>query len=218
MKTRFLTQSLVLAALLLLPAWAGAADLNVTNGAAFEGNFGMQLVFDGDTTQTFVQDNTPDSEPTYNFEFRLRFNDIVAPDNATQQLMQLRSDVPSNRFRVFVWCAAGPNVGDCGPAGTGSHYLAFQARRDSGEPGSPYVHCAHVSAGPNGYVLWRVEFVNGSGSNDGTCRVFRNGTMIVERFDMPDEVDIDAHRWGALAAVNPAFIGELHGDNFVSTR
>jgi hypothetical protein len=208
--------SLALAAAMLLTAGAaGAATLAVTNDAALEGSFGMKITYNGSSNQVFVQDNTPESEPTYNFEFRHNFNGIVMPQEATQQIMLGRSDTPRNDLRVFMWC----RNAQCQTGGSGQYNLVFQIRRDSADPGSPWDHCARISAGPNANVVFRVEVVQGTGSNDGICRVFRNGTMLAELTDMQnDEMDLDAHRWGGLAAVNTAITGFTMNDSFVSTR
>jgi hypothetical protein len=43
--------------------------------------------------------------------------------------------------------------------------------------------------------------------------------MLAELTDMQnDEMDLDAHRWGGLAAVNTAITGFTMNDSFVSTR
>ncbi len=207
--------ALALAALLLAPPLADAASLAVTAGAALEGNFGMAITHDGTAQQAWVQDNTPDSESTYNYEFRYSFNDVSIPQDAFQNIMLIRNDAGVNQMRVFMKCLNA----DCGAGGGGGLVkLMFQPKRDVGG-GNPWVHCAGITTSPTGNVHWRVELVKGSGADDGVCRLIRNGVLMVERLDMPiDEIDIDAHRWGALALLNQALLGTTKNDSFVSTR
>lgn len=215
MRPRLYSFALAIVTLLLAPTWASAAVLSVTADAALEGNFGMKITYDGSTNQVFVQDNTPDGESTYNYEFRYNFNNTFIPLDGTQSVMLVRSDLPRNDMRVFMWCRNAA----CGlGGGGGQNNLVFQLRRDTGG-GTPWAHCARLSQGPNANVLWRVELVKGSGADDGVCRVFKNGVLTVEELNMPsDELDLDAHRWGGLSTVNPAIAGSTFNDSFVSTR
>jgi len=211
-----LRATLVVALMVFASAWAGAATLSVNGAAALEGSFGMEIGYNGTTNQVFVQDDTPDTEPTYNFEFRHNFNNMFMPAESTQFVQLVRSETPRNEIRVYMWC----RNADCGAGGAGGQFnLTFQIRKDSGEPGGPWRHCARISAGPNANAKFRVEVVQGTGTNNGVCRVFRNDAMLVEILNIPnDEMDIDAHRWGGLAAVNASLSGSTYNDSFVSTR
>lgn len=217
MKPRSLSLTLLFSLIALTPVVAGAAAISVTNGAALEGAFGMQIDYNGTTQQVFVEDWTPDTEPTYNFEFRHNFNNVFMPAESTQFVMLVRSEAPaSNEIRVYMWC----RTNACGAGGAGGQFnLTFQVRKDTGEPGGPWRHCARISAGPNANAHFRVEVVQGTGVNDGTCRVYRNGALLADINNIPnDEMDIDTHRWGGLAAVNTAISGFTKNDSFVSTR
>lgn len=64
-------QIIIAAALCLCAMAAGAATLDVNAGAALEGNYGMEVIFNGATSGAYVVDTTPNNETTYTAEFKI---------------------------------------------------------------------------------------------------------------------------------------------------
>ncbi len=215
MKHATLAAAFILVLTCLATAPASGTTLSVTADAAIDGNFGMKILYDGNTNGVFVGDNTPESESTYNVEWRFNKNDVAMPDGTNQVVMLVRDDpVTQNQVRVIMSC----RLGTCGPAQPGTLEFVVNVRKDPGEPGAGWRFCGRGGIG-GGNKTFRFELVKGSGANDGVCRLFRNGVLLFERFDFPSDVlDIDGIRWGGLQPVDADITGFTKNDSFVSTR
>ena len=136
MTKTFRVLSLLGAAALISMAASANTSLAVTNAAAIDGNFGLEVIFDGTTTNAFVEDQTPADESTYNVEFKLRANNltILAANDATSRHEVFAGRFPANLIRMEIHCRlapGGPGTGNCGPGNDGQWRAKAYARNDN---------------------------------------------------------------------------------------
>jgi len=218
MKTRHMTP-LALAVLLTVAA-AGPAlaanTLDVTNAAAIEGNFGMEVTHDGSTNRVYVQDNSPSCETVYRAEFDFDRNDILI-DNC--------SGTCSNRHVIFLARQSSPATTPfritlirfkVDASGSVPRYaIRLSAREDAGN--FRFVGGFVLAGAPRTVA---VEWTAGSG--DGIARLLKNDVVQRELTNLDNDTHcVDLVRLGAtsgLTAADALTDGTVYYDSFVSLR
>lgn len=216
-KTIRVLSLLGVAALISLAASA-QTTLAVTNAAAIDGNFGLEVIFANSTTNAYVQDDTPSDEGTYNVEFKLRANalGIAVADDATSRHEVIVARNPANLVRMEIHCRATfGGSGNCGAGNTGQWRAKAYARRDN----NSWKFCGQTGFVPTGNTTYGIEWVQGTGGADGSIRFLKNGNEVrlCENIDNDDR-GVNAARMGATGRVDTGTSGTSYMDSFVSTR
>jgi hypothetical protein len=221
MTKTFRVLSLLAAAALISMAASADASLAVTNAAALDGNFGLEVIFDGTVSKAYVEDQTPSDETTYNAEFKLAAEGpggyvIAVADDASSRHEVMAGRNPANLIRIEIHCRAtfggSPN---CGAATNGQWRAKAYVRRDN----NTWKFCGQAGFQPQAGTLWGIEWVQGTGGADGSIRFLKNGTEVrlCNNIDNDDR-GINAARIGAVNRVDAGTSGTSYMDSFVSTR
>ena len=223
MTKTFRVLSLLAAAALISMAASADASLAVTNAAAIDGNFGLEVIFDNTATKAYVEDQTPSDETTYNVEFKLSAEgpgnlQIDVADDATSRHEVFASRNPANLTRMEIHCRVapgGPGTGNCGNNNDGQWRAKAYARKDD----NTWKFCGQTGFQPTANTTYGIEWVQGSGGADGTIRFLKNGTEVrlCNNIDNDDR-GVNAGRMGAVNRVDTGTSGTSYMDSFVSTR
>jgi len=189
-----------------LSAWTsastGGGDLSASLAAALDGNYGLQVLID-DNTSMYLEDDHPLDEIAYLARFLLDPNSISMAQGDNHHLLRGFSD-----GQWIVHMAFGYQVG--------SYYL--QVGISSDEDGWWFSNIIPISDAPQLVELeWWAS--SAAGANDGYLALHVDG---VERYRMPD-MDNDTHAmdtiWlGPLFGVPSGTRGEYYIDRFESIR
>ena len=220
MTKTFRVLSLLAAAALISMAASANTSLDVTNAAALDGNFGLEVIFDGTTTNAFVEDQTPSDETTYNVEFKLQANNlgIAVANDATSRHEVFAGRFPANLIRMEIHCRVapgGPGTGNCGAGNDGQWRAKAYARKDN----NTWKFCGQVGFVPTAGTTYAIEWVQGDGGANGSIRFLKNGSEVrlCNNIDNDDR-GINAGRMGATGRVDTGTSGTSYMDSFVSTR
>lgn len=208
------------AALISMAASAGSTSLAVTNAAALDGNFGLEVIFANSTGKAYVEDQTPSDETTYNAEFKLSAEGgglvIDVSDGVTSRHEVMAARNPANLIRIEIHCRATfGGAGNCGAGDTGQWRAKAYARKDN----NTWKFCGQAGFQPAAGTLWGVEWVQGDGGANGSIRFLKNGSEVrlCNNIDNDDR-GINAARIGAVNRVDTGTSGTSYMDSFVSTR
>ncbi len=220
MTKTFRVLSLLSAAALISMAVSAQTTLAVTNAAALDGNFGLEVIFAGTTSKAYVQDDTPSDESTYNVEFKLRANPLTinASNGPDSRHETFAGRNPANLIRFEIHCRVapgGPGTGNCGPGNDGQWRAKAYARRDN----NTWKFCGQTGFVPTGNTTYGIEWVQGDGGANGSIRFLKGGSevLLCNNIDNDDR-GINAARMGAVNRVDAATSGTSYMDSFVSTR
>ena len=203
--------TIALAALLCTSAVALAANsLGVTQpGLEGTGNK-LSVTLDGSTNQTWVQDNTPVCEETYNWEIELASPGVLLDADDKIFLVNVRQETPADFIiRCTLRQAANGN----------NNVLNCLHRKEGGG----FQYAGQVGYGLNAEPNIRMEVVraSGPGASDGIIRVYKNDALLwnfsnkqtfgtcIDRFRMGQTANI-------LTPTPPS--GEIQFDEVVTTR
>ena len=220
MTKTFRVLSLLGVAALFSLAASAQTTLAVTNAAALDGNFGLEVIFANSTSNAYVQDDTPSNEAAYNVEFKLRANPLTI--NASNGVDSRHEVVvgrnPANLIRMEIHCRlapGGPGTGNCGPGNDGQWRAKAYARNDN----NTWRFCGQTGFVPTGATTYGIEWVQGTGGADGSIRFLKNDieVRLCNNIDNDDR-GINAARMGATGRVDATTSGTSHMDSFVSTR
>lgn len=190
---------------------ASAATLAVTNGAAIDGSFGMEVTFDpATTTRAYVEDATPNAETHYVFRYRFDPNDIVMDNNKRYKQFTAFRETPSQYRAINVTYRKGD--------GTGTNFVRVKSHEN---PASALWQTSAWITLPEAPSVLEVDWTrsSGPGAADGVMRVWLDGVLMdtVNNLDN-DECNIDFVRWGAVGGVDLNTDGTQYFDLFESFR
>jgi len=204
--------TIALAALLCTSAvaLAGGNSLAVTQpGLEGTGNK-LSVTLDGSTNQTWVQDNTPVCEETYNWEIELNSPGVLMDADDKVVLVNVRQQTPAD---FIIKCTVRQ-------AANGNNNVVNCLHR---KEGGGFQYAGQIGYGLNAEPNIRMEVVraSGAGMSDGIIRVFKNGTQLwnfsnkqtfgtcIDRFRMGQTANI-------LTPTPPS--GVINFDEVVTTR
>ena len=218
----------IVAALALVGQAEAANSLAVTNAAAQDGNYGLEVFLDGSTNQVYVRDDTPDQESVYRTSFWFHKNDLymdscsgACSTRFVNFLARQESPSAATVFRLIVRRLAAD--GAQGPR----YSLAFGVRNDIGD----FVYMGGVVlTGGNLRKHITLEWQAGDPfTNNGIARLYSSndgGTpnLQFERTNLQNgTMRIDHIRWGATSGLDdqptdPNTTGSIYLDSFESYR
>lgn len=204
--------------LLIVAGSSGAVEIAVTQDAALEGNYGLEVRFDGLSTNTaYVHDDSPNNESVYRFSFRAALNDFDSEEGDVFYIVTARSAAPNNLIRVWIRKRTD---------GSGLYQLRVITRRDSGSSDNRWTQVG--GAGFGGNSTWVVEWTKATaaGANDGRLRLWKNGNLIADSGATldNDERTVGNIRMGHTNQINVSgniqagTTGTLYFDSFESYR
>jgi hypothetical protein len=221
---------LVLAIALVAPTSIFAAtSLAVTPNAAIEGNYGLEITFDGSTTNAYVQDDTPTDESVYRVIFWIDRSGNVSPgvamDNCggtcvnSHGAFLAREDTAGTAYRVLFRRTAADDGG-----GNPRYTLRVSVRDDANN--FAYAGGVVIPIGSQRKQVM-IEWAASSapGANDGHITMWtRNLTSDpwsvkanLTGIDN-DTWNVDYCRLGATQAVDATTTGAVLFDSFESYR
>lgn len=205
-------------ALLVAPIHA-ATTLSVTAGAALQGNFGLQVNFDGTGGNAFVQDNSPNDETVYWVAVRINDHGVsFNPGAGTRSFQFLRAftdeSTTTTAFRINVIDAITP----------GTNLRVFVLPTLNGGAFHPLGTETFIttSANPptNNKFVFEWTAATGPGANNGRMVTYRDGILRKQLTDLNnDTIRVGMIRMGGFGntvSVNNGSV--LYLDDFVSTR
>ncbi len=197
--------SVLIAGLAMIFGVTGAfADnsLDVDASAAISGNYGLEVLVDGSANGTYVTDATANDETVYRVEFRIRHNSLNMADLDSHAVLLGRKGMPSqNNIRIIM-----ARLG-------GGYKILGRAKKD----GQGSAKCGKFTMGVLGSRVG-FEWVASDGSNNGLCRLYKNGTLQGEKLNIDNEtLEVDNVRFGAPQGVDPGTTGpSYYLDDFSS--
>lgn len=202
---RNLVAAAAVVVVLLSASALSATTLSVTPAAAISGNHGLQINFTGDTANALVIDDSPVGETCYSASFTLRHNLMTMVAADTHQVLRTRmgGSTPVVRLQVK-------------RANDDSNFIIFVwARLDNGTFTVPLMVFA-----PNQHLIkvnWKAA--TSDGANDGGLQLWKGANLISEYTNLDnDTYVVDDVNFGAFGGVDATTTGEVHLDDFVSTR
>lgn len=193
-------------------ALAGGNSLAVTSPGLEGSDFKLSVTLDGaSTNQTWVQDNTPVCEETYNWEIELKTPDLLLDADDKVVVVNIRQEAPADSIiRCTLIQAANGN----------NNALNCLHRREGGN----FQFAGRLPYGLNAEPTVRMEVVRDSiagAGGDGTVRLFKNGVLLFEKNNRDNNgTCIDRFRMGQTANIltpTPPN-GDLEFDEVVTTR
>jgi len=218
---QFLRISAVVALAILLGAAVtlAANTLEVSSPGLDGSNFKLEINTDGiDNSQKWVQDDSPECEATYNFEFGFATPDLAAgeldlDDNYSVFLGRQVTGGASNEIRCLLRSQ---------PGGAFNPQVRCSVREDNGVGGTRLRFIGQSAYNPSFEHSFRVELVKDTGLGDGSAIFYRDGVQVFSRNDLAnDDRCWDAQRLGLGQPIPANSLGkafEMDFDNFVSTR
>lgn len=210
--TKFLkSQAMMVGVLALLGSGAALAQnsLTVTNGAAIQGNFGLQVNLPGaSTNNVFVEDQSPADESRYIIDFWVNRGTLSYPNTTSIR------------------------IGAVGTTGGGQHLIFFLKKNPNNtihmntwylnDTGSYNFGCTIFLSNSTASVAreFRIDYTKSNGSNNGSIdirRVDNNNGCTITNLDN-DTKGVDNIRWGVLSGSGNQAAGAYYFDEFVSTR
>lgn len=188
---------------LALPNALFGCTLAVTNDAAIGGStFGLKVQMT-DLNNCLVQDDSPTAETNYFVTFNLRNNFTMAPGTAHILFRARTPAVPA----VFLAQA----VRDFG----GNYVMYVVAYRDNG---TATAALADFIPGQHRMTIeWHAA--TGPGANNGSLRLYKGGSLKGQITGIDnDTLQVDFVQMGAFGGIDATTSGEMHFDEFVSTR
>lgn len=212
---------LAAAVLLVAGAPAQANSLSVNENAAMTGSVGSNCngqpcgleAIVVDQGNAYVESQHPTQEPFVNITFRIDPNDItlVPRGNGTPgrfRVMKLYREQGNNpRQHLFATLKANQ---------TNTGYRLAVLQRDNNN-NFQFVGEFFVGNQDNNeiHIVWNA----GTGSNDGSVEVFRNGVSRALRTGMNmNNWNVDMVRMGAFDEIDAGTAGSIYLDEYVSTR
>lgn len=186
-----------------LPSASFGCSLSVTNDAAIGGSaYGLKVQMT-DQNNCFVQDDSPNAEKDYYVTFNLRNNLSMAPGTAHILFRARTPGVPA----VFLAQA----VRDFG----GNYVIYVVGYHDNGAftPAlAEFITTQHRIT-----LEWHAA--SAPGANDGSLRLYKGGNLRGEITNIDnDQLQVDFVQLGAFGGIDATTTGEMHFDEFVSTR
>ena len=236
---------LVFVGVILVAAGAHAATLDVNATAAADGNFGLEVLFNGTIELAYVMDDTPNNETTYRVLFKLT---LPATFDFEFGFPQPTSDLRQRAYNMVF------SVKDMDqPGGNARQHLHVHLKRfgadqyklfarayDPTNPaaaGDGFVYRDHVGGamevnlppkgGPGYPVIVLVEYQAESapGANDGVFTLKRANNFDPSIFMgksntqmRNNDKDVDQAFLGAPGGVDTGTVGSLYIDSFESYR
>lgn len=213
MRTTLVRPSMLLGAgLLFAVAPLAATSLQVTAAAALEGNFGLEIVRDGNTGFAYVEDRSPSQESCGTIRFRIDPNSVAMPNSTIEAILVGNGNDPGGGSAVFrVYLLRSTN---------GTYRVRAFGRIDDGV-GADWARTKSVTIGDAARQV-QVEWCKATalGANDGFIRITRldNGlTQEVTGIDS-DERDWRRTKFGLVTSIDPGIVGSIYLDDFQSFR
>jgi len=212
-----------LLSLCALPALA-ANQLDVNGTAALEGSQGLEVIIDGadNLGDAYVVTSHPNLETSYNVKFLIDPSNLTLAATDYFVLGSIRKTNPPFRNFLLIFMRK---------SGNGEFWeIQTNVRDDGGNLQAwqlPVKICGSAAAIPCNVVApvefefqWRAA--SAPGANDGSLRVFKNGTVRKEFLNLDnDGQTIDEAYFGAIFMVNGdhgAAAGSYYFDAFESSR
>lgn len=207
------TRSLAITVLALFAcasiAMAGGNTLTVTSPGLGGTNFKATANSTGvDNNQVWVQDDSPNCEQTYNWEFQMSTPNLLLDGDDKVIALLVRQEAPAdNVIRCTLRQAPNGN----------NNEINCLMRRNNGN---------WRYAGKAGYTLnatptFRMEVVMDTGGGNGEVRFFKNGGQQHQRTDYDNSnYCLDRYRMGIAAPLpaNTRPAGDFNYDNVIETR
>jgi len=190
-------------------AIAGGNSLAVTSPGLGGTNFKLSVTSTGvDANQTWVQDNSPVCEATYNYDVKIATPGLLLDADDKVLAINLRQESPAG---VAIRCTLKQAVNG------NNNVLNCISAKDGGG----WQYAGKAPYGLNATPDIRLEYVRDSGGGDGIIRMFKNGNMVHEKLTYSNSsYCIDRFRMGITqnlpANTRPA--GDFEFDNIVETR
>ncbi|MEM7583444.1 MAG: hypothetical protein AAF560_08700 [Acidobacteriota bacterium] len=182
-------------------------SLDVNNGAAIEGNFGLEVLMDGSTNSVFVADTTPDNEQIYRAFFRANKNTIdIVQGSGHNILLGRQGGGVGNIIRLSI---------NKNNAIAGDFKLSCRILRDGG--GTYF--CGQFTFSPNNTRI-TVEYTGGTADNSGDAavRLWKGDNLQFERTNYDSNFRIDTVRFGLPKGADATTSGSYYLDDFQSFR
>lgn len=178
-------------------------DITVDAGSALEGAFGIS--FNVGTVKTYVQDDTPGTEPDYKARFYIDPSAVTMPEGKRMKILQLFSEAPNRRLATGVLRFQG-----------GGYKFLFKIHNDDNS--WTKIGFVDLTAGPQ-VVEVTFHQSTGVGENNGALELFVDDVS-VGRIDGVDNDldDADFVRLGVISQPQAGYSGTLVLDGFGSRR
>lgn len=185
---------------------------DVTAGAALDGNYGLEVQFDGsDLSPCYVFDATPDAETTMRVLFKMEAESGVTANLGYGHDLY-RATSPSGsavQMKLRYLNAFG-----------GTPYVQVQARKDDGTWSYPLLGIAPTRHG------WMIEWqaASAAGANDGVLRLWKRNadgsyTCLKEGTGIDNDTwNVGGQYMGAMGAIGADMVGTFNIDTFESYR
>ena len=189
---------------LLCVTSAIAGTLNVTNGARYVGDYGLEIVVD-DLSPTYVQDDTPADEARYRARFYVRMNPLAMAGTDEFDLFTAFAGDSTPVLRLTVY-----NDGT-------DHLLRFVTREDGGGDTTPGAGIVLANGWRTIEIDWQAS--TAPGADDGFLDLWldghpQTGLAILDN----DTLSVDHVRWGAVDGLDAGTNGSFFLDAFESRR
>ncbi|MCB1057160.1 MAG: hypothetical protein KDD11_16785 [Acidobacteria bacterium] len=187
---------------------AAGTLLSVTNGAAIEGNDGLQATFTAtDTDSDYVVDDTLGGLGRYRVRFWIDPTNLTMDTNKRFKILTLFSGTPDNyRLATLVLRYNG-----------GDYFLRAKAHDDPASAGWNQIDWVQLdNAGPNLVEIdWKQS--TSAGSPNGYLRLWLNSRPIGEATNINnDERSADFVRFGVVGGLDVNSVGSVYFDGFES--
>jgi len=181
-----------------------AGTLDVTIGARYVGDYGLEIVVD-DQSPTYVQDDTPADEMRYRVRFYVRLNPLAmtATDEFDLFTGFALDTTPVLRLTVY-------NDGT-------DHMLRFVTREDGGGDTTPGAGIVLANGWRAIEIDWQAS--TAPGADDGFLDLWVDGHPQTGLAALDnDTMSIDNVRWGAIDSIDVGTNGSFYLDAFESRR
>ena len=194
----------VVGAALLCATPIVAGTLNVTNGAKYVGDYGLEIVVD-DMSPTYVQDNTPADEARYRARFYVRSDLLAMAAVDEYELFTAFAGDSTPVLRLTVY-----NDGT-------DHLLRFVAREDGGADTTPGAGIVLANGWRAIEIDWQAS--TAPGADDGFLDLWVDGHPQTGLAALDnDTLSVDHVRWGAVDGLDAGTAGSTYLDAFESRR
>jgi len=211
----FIVLAGLLAFVFVAPAIA-QNSLSVTNAAAIDGTYGLEVTMDGSSNKAFVRDESPADEHVYRATFKIDMNNLAMTDGDWHYVATFRAEPggpdsnPSarNLMRIIIRYREGQ---------ANPYKIRFVARNDNGTWNQPGGHSLPPSGSSTITVEWQAA--SAPGANDGFGRFYRNGVL------RATASGLDNDTWAGIGSatlgvdqVDAGTSGSMYYDSFESFR
>jgi hypothetical protein len=210
-KSRFAILVFAMATLLCAHAALANNTVAVTNAAALDGSFGLEVTMDGSTNNAHVRDLSPNDETTFRATFLFDANALTMTDGDWHFIATWRAEPggpaghpsPRNEMRLLVRFRQGQ---------TNPYKIRIVCRNDNGTWAQPGGHSLPLNGSSELTVEWQA-----GADGAGFCNFYRNGILRATTTLDNDQRTIGSSTLG-VAGVDAGTSGSSYWDRFESFR